>query len=297
MPAVLACWHIGGASAAGKRRSEETMPTICITNQKGGVGKTTTAVNVAAALAGYFEKRVLLIDFDTQCNATRAFGYDSGSGGEVRLGHLLEMAEDGQTNLPIEKAILPVEVPLLDLLPGQKRLAKYLPDHRPDLLAAVLGGLSSRPDFTIIDCPPGLNLLTTNAIFASDWAIVPCEHAVFSLEGLADLLAMLEQLASAKRDFDPTNFYRILLTKVNPARKRSTEYVVQELTPYKDKLFRTVIRENDSLNQAHAAGKPVFLYDSSSVGAMCYHALTRELLDYEETRIQKEQLARAGQPD
>jgi chromosome partitioning protein len=274
------------------------MATISFVNQKGGVGKTTSAVSVASALAAYHEQRVLLIDLDQQAQACLSFGYQkSGTVAEVRLGHLLELVEEGHDGkLPFEPALLDVGVPNLSFLPGQKTINRYFDParNRKDLVLRLIEQIP-RFDWVILDCPPTLNLVTANAIVASDWCVVPCEQSVYSLEGFSDFLGALEVLLP-EQGKNPDDFYRILLTKIFASDKRSAEYMAQELRGYEDRLFTFeieghkragLIRRNDALNQAAGARQTIYTFDPSSKGAQDYLLLTQLILDYEKTRLRK----------
>lgn len=273
------------------------MPTLAFINQKGGVGKTTSAVNTATALATYHQKKVLLIDLDQQAQACISFGYEAGTVAPVRLGHLLERVEEGEVgDLPFDRATIEVQIPNLSLLPGQKTINRYFDPLKNDrhLLKRLIARLPPH-DWIILDCPPALNLVTQNAIVAADWAIVPCEQSVYSLAGFTDFLTAIDQLLPPDGR-DPAGFYRIVPTKVHGADKKSAEYLAQEITPYRDRLFTVVvegtprvffIRRNDALNQAAASRNPIFYYDSNSKGAQDYFTLTQLILDYEATRTQK----------
>lgn len=272
------------------------MPTLAFINQKGGVGKTTSAVNVATGLAAYHQQRVLLIDLDQQAQACISFGYEAGTVAEIRIGHLLERVEENHTEeLPFERALLQVQVPNLALLPGQKTINRYFDPLKNDrdLIHRLIARLPPY-DWVILDCPPALNLVTQNAIVAADWAVVPCEQSVYSLAGFSDFLAAIEHLLPPERRKD---FYRIVPTKVHGSDKKSAEYLAQELTPYRDRLFTLeiegghkrvfVVRRNDALNQAAASRNPIFYYDPNSNGAQDYFTLCELILAYETTRTQK----------
>lgn len=261
------------------------MPVIAFINQKGGVGKTTSAVSVATCLAAYKNKKTLLIDLDQQAQACISFGYQAGSVAAKRLGHLLELVEEGQTkDLPFEQALLPVKVPNLHVLPGQKTIGRFFPneDAKETLLASLIAVAPSY-DWIILDCPPALNIITRNAIAASDWAIVPCEQSVYSVEGFSDFLSAIKTILP-KYGKNPEDFFRIVLTKVNAAERKSAEFTAAALQPYADKVFERFIRKNDALNQAPATRNPIFYFDPNSPGALDYFALTDLILAYEETR-------------
>ncbi len=272
------------------------MPIVAFVNQKGGVGKTTSTVNVATALAAYHNQRVLLIDLDQQAQACISFGYAAGTVADVRLGHLLERVEEGdQRELPFAQALLEVTVPNLSLLPGQKTIERYFDQTKNDrhLLKRLIQRISPF-DWVLLDCPPALNLITQNAIVAADWAIVPCEQSVYSLAGFTDFLTALDRLLPPEGR-NPNDFYRILPTKVHGADKNSAEYLIKELSPYRDRLFFNsvdghqhvfVIRRNDALNQAAASQNAIFYFDSQSRGAQDYSRLTELIIEYEATRTQ-----------
>ena len=263
---------------------------ISVTNQKGGVGKTTTAVNVAVALAEYHGKRVLLVDFDPQGHATLALGHEPGQAGELPFSHVLsprsrpDAASVGDTRPSeaeqVAQCVVATKVNNLYLIPGDKKLSVSLEAHRFFALSTVLKHLAPSLDFILIDTPPGLNL-TIHALYAAHWALVPCQQAIFSLDGLADLLQMIDELSHTRPDVQPERFYRILLTMVDGRLKHSPEYAARELQPYQDRVLATKIRRTDTLNQAQAAGVSIFHFDVNSPGAQDYFELTKELLAYE----------------
>ncbi len=262
------------------------MRTVAVTNLKGGVGKTTTAVNLAAALANFHGHKVLLVDLDVQCNATQALGYEPGTGGEVFLGDVISAIEDRRP-ASLDSAILPTRVPHLSLVPGHMKLDRLVPNDQPHLLEQALQTLTVKPDWVILDCPGKKRLINTCAMVAADWALIPCEHSAFALTGLVDQLQMIDRVAKLRagshRPLNPADF-RILFVRVNASRKTSAEYTLKALEAYRDKLLTTTIRENDDLNQAHAAGMPVFFYNHRSHGAEDYANLMFEVIRYEEAR-------------
>ncbi len=264
------------------------MPTIAFVNQKGGVGKTTSAVNIAAGLALFHARTVLLLDLDAQSNCCVSFGYPAGTAPEVRLGHLLELVdEERSASLPFDKATLPVPVPKLALIPGQKQIRSYFDPHNPEHATLVKRLIAALPphDFVILDCPPALDLVTLNAILAAHFAVVPCEQSVYAVEGFADFYRTVQRLAE-RYGINPETFYHILVTKYDPRNKRSAAFMAHALGTYRDRLIPRPIRVNDDLNQAAMAQQTVFQYAPDSHGAEDYRALSELILAYEEARVQ-----------
>ena len=261
---------------------------VAIANQKGGVGKTTSAVNLAASLAIHHGQRVLVVDMDaTQANATLALGHRPGEAGELPFSHVLTARTEGSTaDAPrpqVTDCLVKTKIENLYLIPADKGLL-LVPAYKYDMLARAMIPLKEYFNFIVIDTPPSLSLLTHAALHAADTVLVPCEQSRFSLEGLADLLDVIETVTANRPDVDPATFYRVMLTKVDSRLKRSGEYTERELATYKERLYAAQIRRTDSLNQAHAAGLPIFHFDPSSLGAEDYAELTKEFLAYESQR-------------
>lgn len=244
---------------------------IAVANQKGGVGKTTTAVNLAAALhdAG---ARVLVCDFDPQANATSGFGV-SRSGNATTY----EMVIDG---IPAEQTIRHTDFG--DLLPSSSNLAGAAVeligmDNREYQLKAALAPVKSLYDYIFIDCPPSLELLTLNALCAADSILVPVQCEYYALEGLSDLM---KTMRAVKRRLNPSlSMFGVLLTMFD-GRTNFSNQVAQEIRKYfPGKVYANVIPRNVRLAEAPSHGVPVLAYDKYSRGAKAYAAVAQEILN------------------
>lgn len=249
---------------------------VAIINQKGGTGKTTTAINLGAGLAGR-GFTTLLVDLDPQAHTTIGIGADPDTFAE-------SMAEVMSVpRKPIADIVLPTYIPGLFLAPSHIRLAHaaemvYTRLFREAILAQSLNGTDY--SFTIIDCPPSLGVLTTNSLYACDFIVIPCQISRYSLDGLADLLTTIETV----KGLDPETLFRedhfrILLTMFDRRNRVTNEYVLEQLRPYRDKTFTTLVMKNEALNQAQIAQKAIFDFDPKSSGAQDYHQLTEEFLE------------------
>ena len=243
---------------------------IAIVNQKGGVGKTTTCVNLAAALteAG---KRVLLCDFDPQANATSGMGVDK----TVSKGIYEVVIGD----VPAADAV--VHTRYGDVLPSNKALAGagielITMEHREFLLRDALGSLRDRYDYIFIDCPPSLELLTLNALCAADGILVPVQGEYFALEGLSDLMNTVRLV---RRSLNPRlELEGVLLTMFDGRTNLALQVAEEVKHSFPGKVYATVIPRNVRLSEAPSHGKPITSYDRSSRGAEAYTALSAEFL-------------------
>lgn len=246
---------------------------ISIANQKGGVGKTTSAINLAASLAA-LEHPTLVIDIDPQSNSTSGLGVDpkstSNSVYDILVG-----------GVPSKDALLSSELPFLDIIPSHINLVgaeieMIDRDDREKILTKAIVELRTKYDFVIVDCPPSLGLLTINALTASDSVIIPVQCEYFALEGLGQLLNTIKIVRQHLNTF--LEIEGVLLTMFDNRTRLSTQ-VAQEVKKYfNDKVFNTVISRNVRLAEAPSFGKPIILYDSVSSGSQNYLALAREVV-------------------
>jgi chromosome partitioning protein len=260
---------------------------LAITNQKGGVGKTTTAINVAAALAAN-DLRILVIDSDPQGNATTGMGARKDPDRPSLYQVLLGGAE-------IAEAVLHTEFEGLDLVPGDKNLVGAnleLVDtpRREFRLHDKVAAVRSQYDFILIDCPPALDLLTLNALIAADSVLVPIQCEFFALEGISELMDTIERI---RNSFDhPLDIEGILLTMFDD-RTNLTRQVAQDLRDFfRDKVFETVIPRSIRLAEAPSHGKSILAYDVRSRGAESYIQLAKEILENDQKRGHSAQGAR-----
>ncbi len=244
---------------------------LAIANQKGGVGKTTTAISLAAGLAA-LEKRVLLVDCDPQGNATRGLGHTA------RAPHLYHVLV-GES--PIEAAILPSGFPFLDLLPADRDLVgvevEFVGLERwEQVLGAKLAAIAERYEFILIDCPPSLGHLTIQALVAATGVLVPLQCEYFALEGVSELLSTIRRVTSALNP--ELELAGILLTMYDDRMKltRDVEREVREHFP--EQVFEAVVPRNVRLAEAPSHGLSILHYDIKSRGAEAYLAVARELL-------------------
>jgi chromosome partitioning protein len=249
---------------------------IAVSAQKGGVGKTTTTVNLGACLAQFHEQRVLIIDMDPQGHISISLGRqfaDNGNG----LGEVLTARNGFLMNTIVHTDLKNLDITLSDrsLLETEAELAGKI--GREFMLRRALTRARTYYDFILIDCPPNLGNLTVNAYLAADYLIVPCELSALALEGMEGLLDAVETVHS--RLNHPLRILGILVTRVDRRNLVMNQTIQERLKEaFADQLFQTQITINTDLNKAQLAGMPIFQYDGSASGARDYRAFTDELL-------------------
>ena len=257
---------------------------IAIVNQKGGVGKTTTAINLAAAVA-LEGVRVLLLDVDPQANTTGGLGFardeERPSVYDLLLG-----------NATASEVIVPTEVANLSLIPGTKNMIGanvelVSVERREHRLREALEPARNDYPFIFLDCPPALDLLTLNSLVAADTLLVPMQAEYFALEGISELMATLDRVSAS---FNPElSIEGVLLTMFDDRTNLSQQVRDNLLNFFEDKLFKTTIPRNIRLAEAPSHGKPVALYDPRSRGAEAYRNLALELLERNGMKVAKKQ--------
>jgi chromosome partitioning protein len=256
---------------------------LAVANQKGGVGKTTTVINLAASLA-LQEKETLLVDVDPQANSTTGLGLDRAQ----VAGGLYEVLAGTRD---LGEVLCRTEIPQLSIVPATRDLVGVEielsnAERREYRLREALVSVAEHYDYVLLDCPPSLGILTLNALTAADSLLIPIQSEYYALEGLT---ALLETLRLVQKGLNPNLRLEGIVITMFDSRNRLSHQVLDEIrTHFPDKLFRTIIRRNVRLSESPSYGKPVYLYDPNSTGAQDYIELAKELISHGEKHVSAE---------
>ena len=253
---------------------KNNLKIISIVNQKGGVGKTTTAINLGTALAA-IDKKILLIDLDPQGNLSTGIGVEE----KQRTNSVYDLITQ---SLSIHKTIQETKIPNLKIIPSNINLSGIefelaADEDRTNKLNHKINGLEGEYDFVLIDCPPSLGILTVNSLVASDSVLVPLQCEFYALEGLAQLLRTIEKV---KENLNPNLFLEgVVLTMFDSRNRLSDDVVADAREHLGKKVFETVIPRNVRLSEAPSHGLPAIIYDQKCIGSLAYIDLAKELIN------------------
>lgn len=253
---------------------------IALANQKGGVGKTTTAINLAASLAA-LEKKVLIVDADPQANATSGIGIDPRKINSTIYDCLIDGKNPSEALVSCEVENLIVMPSNIDLVGAEIEMLEI--PEREKVLKKVLAGLKDQYDYLLIDCSPSLGLLTVNALTAADSVIIPVQCEYFALEGLGKLLNTIKIIQS---NLNPVLEIEGFLLTMYDSRLRLSNQVAEEVNKhFQQMVFKTIIQRNVKLSEAPSFGQPAILYDAESRGSVNYLNLAKELIEKNEVPV------------